>query len=93
MPTTWLLSATSYTSQVGLCAQEVNSFFLIAMTPEDSVHSDTFIFTYTILGEFLISLFKEGNRLPYIIVLSPFFPFPFLGYRTAAKGSKSVGAE
>lgn len=51
------------------------------------------IFTYTILGEFLISLFKEGNHLPYIIVLSPFFPFPFLGYRTAARGSKSVGAE
>lgn len=38
------------------------------------------VFTYTILGEFLISLFKEGNRLPYIIVLSPFIPFPFLGY-------------
>jgi hypothetical protein len=25
--------------------------------------------------------------------LSPFFPFPFLGYHTAARGSKSVGAE
>lgn len=51
------------------------------------------VFTYRILGEFLISLFKEGNHLPHITVLSPFFPFPFLGYRTAARGSKSVGAE
>lgn len=52
------------------------------------------IFTYTVLGDFLISLLKEGN-LPSLhhSVLSPFFPFPFLGYRTAARGSKSVGAE
>lgn len=38
MPTTWPLSATPHTNQAGLCAQEVISFFLIAMTPEDSVH-------------------------------------------------------
>lgn len=52
------------------------------------------VFTYTVLGDFLISLFKEGN-LPslHYSVVSPFFPFPFLGYRTAARGSKSVGAE
>lgn len=51
MPTTWLLSATSYTSQAGLYAQKVNSFFLIAMTPEDSVHSDTL----SLLTQFLES--------------------------------------
>ena len=58
------------------------------------------VFICTILGGFPVFLFREGN-LPFltflcfvaVVVLSPLPPPPFLGSRTAARGSKSVGVE
>lgn len=76
MPTTWLLSATTHTNQVGLCVQESHFIFPYCYYTRGLSAFGHIVFTCTILGEFPIFLFKVGN-LPsphHCFVLSPFLP-------------------
>lgn len=68
MPTGWLLSATSHTSQVGLCAQESHFIFPYCYYTRGLSAFDTL--SCTILGGFPIFLFKEGNlpSSPYSVL-------------------------
>lgn len=67
--------------QVGLCAQEVISFFLIALTPEDSVHWDTLSLLTRFLETFWFPFLRKKIYLPYIILFcfEPILSIPFPG--------------
>lgn len=68
MPTRWLLSATSHTNQVGLCAQESHFIFPYCYYTRGVSAFDILSLLAQSLEGFLFSFLKKEICLPHLIV-------------------------